>query len=283
MAFIASAYITFLCCIAKFQIDRFRSPDKLTPSLDIWSFSLRAVILSFSDQQVVIGISIILGGFSQLKSGLDSYHWQTVANLAWFSAFTHITTLTVLRNEDICSRTIKILRIAAMGVLLRMLLCVFYSLGWLAGLATSKEGVVGNTPSDFPAWCTYHPGMSWGYTDRNGINTMTVQYNWLYTALTLAILIFGYSTRVLLLFFDHTSQAMHNFSRHLKLNRLWGILTSYGIPKMRSFESILEAMGRTWWKYRILRCIYAMVLSFQQLHSSIVFEVREPLTMHKNC
>lgn len=80
--------------MAKARIDHLRSPDKNTPKLDIWSFALGNVILNFSDQQVVLGIAVLIAGVSQLSSGLDSYHWSTVLNLAWFSSFTHILTLT---------------------------------------------------------------------------------------------------------------------------------------------------------------------------------------------
>jgi hypothetical protein len=80
IAFVSTAYITFICCIAKTRIDYLRSPTKETPRLDIRSFAPGNAVLSFSDQQVVMGISIIVGGVSQLKGSLDFYHWQTVAN-----------------------------------------------------------------------------------------------------------------------------------------------------------------------------------------------------------
>jgi len=50
----------------------------------------------FSDQQVVTGIAILSAGYSQLRCGLSSYHWEIVVYLAWFSSVTHLTTLTVL-------------------------------------------------------------------------------------------------------------------------------------------------------------------------------------------
>jgi hypothetical protein len=48
--------------------------------MDIWSYALETAIVSFSDQQVITGISIIIEGITQLGWGLDLYHWQTVAN-----------------------------------------------------------------------------------------------------------------------------------------------------------------------------------------------------------
>jgi hypothetical protein len=104
VSFVATAYLTFFCCIAKAIIDHVRSATKKTPRLDVWSFMLGTAVLSFSDQQVVTGISIIVAGFLQLQWGLDVYHWQTVANLAWFSAFTHITTLTVYEKKIVPTR-----------------------------------------------------------------------------------------------------------------------------------------------------------------------------------
>lgn len=60
--------------------------------------SLGKAVLMFSDQQIVTGIALLASGYSQLPSGLDAYHWQIIVYLAWFSSFTHLTTLTVLRN-----------------------------------------------------------------------------------------------------------------------------------------------------------------------------------------
>ena len=68
-----------------------------TPSPE-WKKPLGKAVLMFSDQQLVTGIALLASGYSQLPSELDAYHWQIVVYLAWFSSFTHLTTLTVLRN-----------------------------------------------------------------------------------------------------------------------------------------------------------------------------------------
>ena len=52
----------------------------------------------FSDQQAVTGIALLASGFAQLNNGIESYHWQVVVYLAWFSSLTHLTTLTILRQ-----------------------------------------------------------------------------------------------------------------------------------------------------------------------------------------
>ena len=64
----------------------------------IWEPTLRRAVLTFSDQQIVTGLAILIGGYAQLPYGLSSYHWQIVVYLAWFSSVTHLTTLTFLRR-----------------------------------------------------------------------------------------------------------------------------------------------------------------------------------------
>ena len=106
VAFVATAHKIWLCCIAKNRIDHLRSSGKSTPSHDKESFSLGTVITSFSDQHIVTGISAIVPGFLSLAQVSTLYHWLTVANLAWFSAFTHVTILAALRGEDRFNKTI---------------------------------------------------------------------------------------------------------------------------------------------------------------------------------
>lgn len=82
-AFLGTAYLTLICCIAKVVIDHKKSRHDSSPLLCRWSFALENVIVVMSDQQVVTGISIIISGLSQLRSGIPIYHWQSVVNLAW--------------------------------------------------------------------------------------------------------------------------------------------------------------------------------------------------------
>jgi hypothetical protein len=82
-AFLGTAYITLICCVAKAFLDHKSCAAGSNSLLYRWSFALESVIMVLSDQQVITGISIILGGISQLRSGLPVYHWQSVVNLAW--------------------------------------------------------------------------------------------------------------------------------------------------------------------------------------------------------
>lgn len=76
------------------HVRRFIKP----PSTTRFSSTLRKAVLMYSDQQLVTGIALLVGGFSQLQYGLDAYHWRILVYLVWFSSLTHLTTLTVLRQ-----------------------------------------------------------------------------------------------------------------------------------------------------------------------------------------
>jgi hypothetical protein len=207
--------------------------------MDIWSYALETAIVSFSDQQVITGISIIIGGIIQLGWGLDLYHWQTVANLAWFSAFTHIITLTVLRRKDSFHKRFKIPRMIAMLILLVMLVVGLYPVGYV----TTNSGV----PANLPAWCLYHPNLPW-YSSK------TVGYNWLYTTLTFIILFFSYSTRLLLLFVDHLSDAMY-------------------CQRRRPTKSKPPGWGNTEPMHKLRRSISAVLIAGKAMFTSTPWEV----------
>ena len=59
---------------------------------------LEKAVLMFSDTQIVTGIALLVSGYTQMKGGIDVYHWQILVYLVWFSSLTHLTTLTVLRQ-----------------------------------------------------------------------------------------------------------------------------------------------------------------------------------------
>jgi formate/nitrite transporter FocA (FNT family) len=70
-----TAYLALICCIAKSIIDHKRTAKvEIRSSLDRWVFALGEIIVILSDQQVITGISILVGGFSQLQSGITIYH-----------------------------------------------------------------------------------------------------------------------------------------------------------------------------------------------------------------
>lgn len=94
-----TAYLTAVCCISKEIIGHTSDPAGTSMQSRRWSFALSNAIASFSDQQVITGIAILIGGFSQLQWGIGAFHWVNLTNLAWFSAMTHLLTLTTMRQE----------------------------------------------------------------------------------------------------------------------------------------------------------------------------------------
>lgn len=56
------------------------------------------LILAISDQQLVTGLAMLIGAFSQLNCGISFYHWQVATTLAWFASITHLATLPFLQE-----------------------------------------------------------------------------------------------------------------------------------------------------------------------------------------
>ncbi len=57
------------------------------------------LVLLQSDQQMVTGAALLGSGYAQLVCDISAYHWQIMIYLVWFSSFTHLATLTVLRRH----------------------------------------------------------------------------------------------------------------------------------------------------------------------------------------
>jgi hypothetical protein len=93
-----------------------------------------------SDAQIVTGLSILIGGFSQINCGLSIFHWHMVVRLAWFSSVTHLTTLTFLRRYIQDNGAIRILRLVLMLVLMLMLAVALIPTGGECGLENYERG-----------------------------------------------------------------------------------------------------------------------------------------------
>ena len=77
--------------------------------------ALEGAVLMYSDTQIITGLAILLAGYIQLPSGISSYHWQIVVDLAWFSSLSHLTTLTALRGYFRRRTTMAICRAVLVG------------------------------------------------------------------------------------------------------------------------------------------------------------------------
>ena len=132
-------------------------------------------MITFADIQIFSGIAILISGFSSLRSGLSSYHWQLIVQLAWFASITHLSALSFLRHYLHNHKKERIWRITLMLVLL-ILLCVaveptghFEWHRWGAGT---------------PAKCSFQKRMD---TSTTAFQSMII---------TIALLIYGYLIRI---------------------------------------------------------------------------------------
>ena len=197
--FTASAYLTLLlvlihygmgcvpeqelCMLDEMFLRQIRRKAKLAPSLELKK-SLGKAVLMFSDQQIVTGIALLASGYSQLRSGLDAYHWQIIVYLAWFSSFTHLTTLTVLRNyfqDHPATRTWRIILMIVTVSLLGIALLPTGNQWWLSS-DTDTSGV--------PASCFFQV-----HNFRNQVFGLSATQA-PSMIISILVLFFGYVTRV---------------------------------------------------------------------------------------
>jgi len=280
----ATAYLTFICCIAKTVIDyliqtsgtkydagpTFTSlpgpaseVEKDQPRLRRWSFALEEVITSFSDQQVVTGLAILIGGFSQLQWGIAAYHWLNVVNLAWFSAMTHLLTLTTLRTQIRGSKTMRALRVVGMGCLVVMLIVALVPVGFVL--------VDGQFVSNFPAWCLYRPHMDWKISPNQtpSPGDESGNYSWAYVIFAILVLLFGYVSRVRLLFGDEKTLVRDILHiPHLNLGNL--IESRLEGLKEKSGNELGLLAGL---EYKLIHSIFILSISAADLYTTTLWEV----------
>lgn len=90
---------------------------------------IQGLMLVLGDQQLIAGLAIFIAGLAN-NSTLSAYHFLTIVCLGWFSATTHLSTLSVLHNYFRENATVRYLRIAGMLVMACLLifgLLVLYS------------------------------------------------------------------------------------------------------------------------------------------------------------
>ncbi|KAH6669543.1 hypothetical protein B0J14DRAFT_657637 [Halenospora varia] len=272
-SFLGTAHITLLCCIAKAILDHKKvtnSNSACRASLDRWSSALGVVVVNLSDQQIITGLSVMIGGLSQLEAGIQAYHWQSIVNLAWCSSMTHLLTLSVLRNEVRSNKAISTFRILGMGMLIGLLICVMIPLGYLISITSP----IGN----FPAWCLYRPTLNWRFPvefTQSPLGKNPKAYNWIYIAFTSGVLVYGFLTRIILL--SHRSLIPRSYI---------ACLIPDGQP-LKWIERLLQRLderessgAQTPWgcfvrlaAHKILYAVYAMMIACYDLYGSKTWEI----------
>lgn len=233
-------------------------------TLERFSLSLRSTIVSFGDQQLVTGFSVLVAGFLQLRRGLEIFHWHSVVNQAWFSTVTHLVTLTAIRDEHHKSRRrtpLTFLRFLAMGVLIAMLIVAMYPMGF----TTSQFSL--NDP--FPAWCFYTSSANQYYSRLS--DSSTHRYNWIYYFLSSSILLYTYCTRILWLQTD-TIRNIRFISKALK--RL-GTMKKY-LSRLRNNrkKNVFTKVC-----YKVSRSSQALFCGASDLFSSKLWEVSKSIEL----
>jgi hypothetical protein len=78
--------------------------------------SMYKYLLAASDLQLPIGLSLLISGYTKLRSGLVNYYWTLLIYLAWFSALTHPAFLTLLRSHPPGPNRVLVWRLLSMGI-----------------------------------------------------------------------------------------------------------------------------------------------------------------------
>lgn len=150
------------------------------------------LILAISDQQLVTGLAMLIGAFSQLNCGISFYHWQVVTTLAWFASITHLATLPFLQEFLQRRKLLLCLRVMLMSGIAIML-----------SIALLRSG-----DPEIPAMCG---------TVANGSVAVSIwiSQNGVYTILSEVILLGTLVTRLLRMF-SHTSHAGMRLMRFVR-------------------------------------------------------------------
>jgi hypothetical protein len=144
---------------------------------------LTSFILSLSDQQLVTGLAILITGYYQ-RCTISGYHFTLIANLAWFSSTTHLSTLAVLQEYLIRRPVLKTFRVIGMICLLGLLFHAQLYVQWYV------------YPS-LPVQCTFTKG----FQDSGSAYYVTYSFiNVLEWIATVAFLFFAYANSIIKLY-----------------------------------------------------------------------------------
>lgn len=171
-----------------------------------WTRAFDAAVLFLGDTQVVTSIAIVLSAYVQLPCGLSVYHWEMIVDLAWFSALTHLATLTSLRHYFRRRPAMAVSRVILMGITLVLLVSALGPTGYVPqyGYIYTKSTARFNQFLSSPALCLLNDhrrrevAESLFRTDdgsHGGVQSGP-PYNLLLVILSVSYMVIGYVTRV---------------------------------------------------------------------------------------
>jgi len=86
------AFFSRICCCCGCTGGKYKN----IPACDKAQKDFEAIVLAFSDQQLVTGLALLISIYT--KGDITVYTFQVAASLAWFSSTIHLATLVVLKE-----------------------------------------------------------------------------------------------------------------------------------------------------------------------------------------
>ncbi|KAF0320785.1 hypothetical protein GQ607_012019, partial [Colletotrichum asianum] len=201
---------------------------------------------------VITGLGILITGYILLPCGIDAYHWQLAVYLAWFSAVTHLSGLTVLRthlNKYIWAKYVRY------GLMLSLLVLL----------------VVGMVPTGLFSDLS-KPALCYFYQSGNTLQRETRKEDdpdWQAMVLSVFLLIFGFVTRSIKLFRPFSATLRTRLRQPIGD---WSKKRLKSLARPRSSHAQLELLRINLVFKPVLSVFFMLRLSFD-LYSSTMFEV----------
>lgn len=199
-----------------------------------------------SDQQLISGLALLVSSITQLKNEITAYHWQMTIYLVWFSSFTHLATLTMLRGYMRDNTFLRSMRLFLMAAIVGLLVFALYPT-----LNANWEAHVGT-----PARCFF-------YSDTVMGSSQLASF-----ILSILILLSGYLARVIKLFTWGSIKARYY------LRTIWGAYANTLLMKLY----ISKSTGNLKWRFAIpywtILPFIIIVRSCSDLFMSMIWEVR---------
>lgn len=214
--------------------------------------ALEAALITFSDTQVITGISILLAGYIQLPFGISAYHWQVVIALAWFSSLTHLLTLKSLRDYFRERVEMAVWRAVLMGFVMTLLVVALGTTGYITQADAPNDDAV-------PAICLFS-------SERR----LKYDFNYPLIVLSIAFITTNYSLKVIGLF-TRVPENLQNWleTKVSKLLKISFEIASRPRKNLKfttiKFRSMLRGL---------VLLLYVLSKALYEISGSILWEVR---------
>ena len=283
VGFLVTAYLTFLLVIVYYitgcveenfinQVDRMVLAQipvrRYLGSIRRVKVTLGRAVLIFSDQQAVTGIALLGSGFAQLNGGIESYHWQVLVYLAWFSSLTHLTTLTILRQYFRDNHVARFWRCIVMLITVIMLGVAILPTGdglWFTSAFTSDFSDPVLSPS-VPAVCFFKRIASSEPHKRFDSKSLAT-YSMI---ISLFVLVSGYVVRLVKL-----STRATDFSTNWIMTKPSRILHSMRSHVLQCIKRSVPNLSKLHWilGYLVIETSYVLLAASLDIYTSMLWEV----------